>query len=373
MAVAPLAVALVRRLAHSRPLGSPLKSIASNRGAPPPPASQEPTGARRWRRAAASPAAARGAATAAASMDAAAASRAAREDELLALGAIYGDGFLERVGPATYAVAVPDRAAARRLDVNFALPDEYPAAAPPLAELRCAGAAPAALEALAARLEALWAPGEVCLFEWFEALREAWPLLAPPPEPEPPPAAEDAADAAAAAAVAASLQAARLADADADADASAAGSPPVPALVHGAVLTERKSRFQAHVAFVSTADEARAAAAALRGSAKLRGTSHPCIYAYRIERAEAPGAYLADCDDDGEAAAGGRLLHLLQAADARPPAGAPARGVFVAVSRWFGGTLLGPSRFALISNVARALLDECGAIPPPKLAGRKKK
>jgi hypothetical protein len=310
-------------------------------------------------------------------MDAAAASRAAREDELLALGAIYGDGFLVRVGPATFAAAVPDRAAARRIDVRLALPDEYPAAAPPLAELRCAGAAPAALETLAARLEALWAPGEVCLFEWFEALFEWCEILARPPEPEPAAAAEDAADEAAAAAVAASLGAACLADADVDADADAgageADSPPGPVLVHGAVLTERKSRFQAHAAFISTADEARAAAAALRGSAALRGASHPCICAYRIERAEAPGSFLADFDDDGEAAAGGRLLHLLQAAGARPPAGAAARGVFVAVSRWFGGTLLGPSRFALISNVARALLDECGAIPPPRLAGRKKK
>lgn len=33
-----------------------------------------------------------------------------------------------------------------------------------------------------------------------------------------------------------------------------------------------------------------------------------------------------DCDDDGEAAAGGRLLHLLQMVD--------ARDVCVVVSRW---------------------------------------
>ena len=44
-------------------------------------------------------------------------------------------------------------------------------------------------------------------------------------------------------------------------------------------------------------------------------------------------AGVQDCDDDGEAAAGGRLLHLLQAAD--------VRNVVVVVSRWFGGVLLG--------------------------------
>jgi len=48
---------------------------------------------------------------------------------------------------------------------------------------------------------------------------------------------------------------------------------------------------------------------------------------------------LQDYDDDGEAAAGGRLLHLLQMTD--------ARNVCVVVSRWYGGILLGPSRFAI--------------------------
>ncbi len=60
------------------------------------------------------------------------------------------------------------------------------------------------------------------------------------------------------------------------------------------------------------------------------------------------------CDDDGEAAAGGRLLHLLQMVD--------ARDVVVVVSRWYGGTLLGPARFTHINNAARELLDSCGYI-----------
>ena len=56
-----------------------------------------------------------------------------------------------------------------------------------------------------------------------------------------------------------------------------------------------------------------------------------------------------DCDDDGEDAAGGRLLHLLQVTG--------AVNVVVVVSRWYGGVLLGPSRFALINNTARQLLE----------------
>ena len=36
--------------------------------------------------------------------------------------------------------------------------------------------------------------------------------------------------------------------------------------------------------------------------------------------------------------------------------------VAIVVTRWFGGTLLGPLRFKLISNVARDLLVEYGYI-----------
>ena len=63
---------------------------------------------------------------------------------------------------------------------------------------------------------------------------------------------------------------------------------------------------------------------------------------------------MQDSDDDGETAAGGRLLHLLQMVD--------ARNVVVVVSRWYGGVLLGPARFTHINNAARELLDSCGYI-----------
>ena len=61
-----------------------------------------------------------------------------------------------------------------------------------------------------------------------------------------------------------------------------------------------------------------------------------------------------DCDDDGETAAGGRLLHLLQVTD--------VWGVLVIVSRWFGGVKLGSDRFRVISEVAREALVEGGWI-----------
>lgn len=44
---------------------------------------------------------------------------------------------------------------------------------------------------------------------------------------------------------------------------------------------------------------------------------------------------------------------------------AGCRNVCVVVSRWYGGILLGPSRFQIINNTARQLLEACGYIDPP--------
>ena len=63
---------------------------------------------------------------------------------------------------------------------------------------------------------------------------------------------------------------------------------------------------------------------------------------------------MQDYDDDGESAAGGRLLKLLALVG--------AENVVVVVSRWYGGVLLGPARFTHINNAARQLLDNCGYV-----------
>ncbi|XP_072425802.1 protein IMPACT isoform X2 [Chiloscyllium punctatum] len=83
---------------------------------------------------------------------------------------------------------------------------------------------------------------------------------------------------------------------------------------------------------------------------KIANATHN-IYAYRIH-CEDKQTFLQDCEDDGETAAGGRLLHLLQILD--------ARNVLVVVSRWYGGILLGPDRFKHINNCARNILVDEG-------------
>ena len=143
---------------------------------------------------------------------------------------------------------------------------------------------------------------------------------------------------------------------------AASEAPPAPpeGLQHGEPFVEKKSTFQAHAAPVASPAEARAVADYLLLDNKVRRASHNMM-AYRV--ASGSGGVAEDFDDDGmatdtvtatvgENAAGGRLLHLLQAMD--------ARGVVVVVSRWYGGVKLGPARFTHINNAARLLLEEMG-------------
>ena len=49
-----------------------------------------------------------------------------------------------------------------------------------------------------------------------------------------------------------------------------------------------------------------------------------------------------------------------------------ARDVLVVVSRWYGGTLLGPDRFKHINNAARMVLQTAGFIPESSSPSKKK-
>ena len=129
-----------------------------------------------------------------------------------------------------------------------------------------------------------------------------------------------------------------------------ASSLQVPALVHGEPFTDRRSTFQAHLAVVDSAAKIAAVRAKLLENRKVSSATHN-IMAYRVRNQET-GTYAQDCDDDGETAAGKRLLHLLQILD--------ASDVVVFVSRWYGGIHLGPDRFKHINNVARSLLVQQG-------------
>nr|XP_057930193.1 protein IMPACT isoform X2 [Doryrhamphus excisus] len=126
----------------------------------------------------------------------------------------------------------------------------------------------------------------------------------------------------------------------------------VPPIKHGSCITDRRSTFQSHLAPVVTPRQVKAVLDKLYENKKIASATHN-IYAYRIY-CEDKHNFLQDCEDDGETAAGGRLLHLLQILD--------VRNVMVVVSRWYGGILLGPDRFKHINNCARNILVEEGYI-----------
>ncbi|XP_070536629.1 protein IMPACT-B-like [Ptychodera flava] len=126
----------------------------------------------------------------------------------------------------------------------------------------------------------------------------------------------------------------------------------VPEIHHAEPLTDRRSTFQGHLAKVTNVQQVKAVLSELLQNRKIANATHN-ILAYRIY-CENRNTFREDCDDDGETAAGGRLLHLLQILD--------VRNVMVVVSRWYGGILLGPDRFKHINNAARNVLQDNGYI-----------
>ena len=109
------------------------------------------------------------------------------------------------------------------------------------------------------------------------------------------------------------------------------------------VITEKKSVFLARAAEVHSVDEAKTYLAHLLATDKKAAKATHNITAWRIRGEN--GVQFQDCDDDGESAAGGRLLHLLELMG--------VWNVMVVVTRWYGGIHLGPDRFRLINQAAR--------------------
>nr|XP_044630438.1 protein IMPACT isoform X4 [Equus asinus] len=143
----------------------------------------------------------------------------------------------------------------------------------------------------------------------------------------------------------------------------------LPLIDHGIPITDRRSTFQAHLAPVVCPKQVKMVLAKLYENKKIASATHN-VYAYRIY-CEDKQTFLQDCEDDGETAAGGRLLHLMEVSILN------VRNVMVVVSRWFGGILLGPDRFKHINNCARNILVEKNYTNSPeessKALGKNKK
>ena len=116
------------------------------------------------------------------------------------------------------------------------------------------------------------------------------------------------------------------------------------------VVTEKKSVFIARAAPVTSIDQANQYLAHLLSTDKKVAKATHNITAWRIRGEN--GVQYQDCDDDGETAAGGRVIHLLELMG--------VRDVMVVVTRWYGGVQLGRDRFRIINQTARDALVAAG-------------
>ncbi|KAJ3312097.1 hypothetical protein HDV04_003351 [Boothiomyces sp. JEL0838] len=123
------------------------------------------------------------------------------------------------------------------------------------------------------------------------------------------------------------------------------GSIPIK-VYHSEQVVESKSVFVSHCATVTNKNELELVLEALLMNNRLKKATHN-IVAYKFGN-------ISDFDDDGEDQAGSRLLHLINLLE--------LDNIVVMVSRWFGGVLLGPSRFKIINNCARDLLVSAGYV-----------
>lgn len=112
-------------------------------------------------------------------------------------------------------------------------------------------------------------------------------------------------------------------------------------------VTSKKSTFVARSISISSPSEATSKLLKLLSdNPDLRGASHT-ITAWRVQ-----GDYgvIEDSNDDGESGGGRHILGLLQADK--------LTGVLLVVSRWYGGIMLGPDRWRIMTQVSRDSLSQ---------------
>jgi hypothetical protein len=133
------------------------------------------------------------------------------------------------------------------------------------------------------------------------------------------------------------------------------------------VVSEKKSVFVGRVARVTCLAQAQAFLDHLTATDRKVAAATHNISAWRIRQKKGDGegeTVVQDYDDDGETAAGGRLLHVMQLMD--------VWNVVVVVTRWYGGIQLGPARFRLINDVGRDALVKGGFTKEKEEAGVEK-
>uniref|UniRef100_H3DJU3 Impact RWD domain protein n=1 Tax=Tetraodon nigroviridis TaxID=99883 RepID=H3DJU3_TETNG len=281
----------------------------------------------------------------------------AQIEEIEALSSIYGDEWcVIDEASRIFCIKICSDSEEPKLTacLQIVLPCDYPSTSPPIYQINAAWLRGPERAKLANSLEDLYVEhmGECILYLWVEKVREFLVETSQSAETVDQPgkvnmtAEEDVEDGD----NIPDIRTIRVSAKEPHLYADLANDEEVPPIKHGESITDRRSTFQPHLAPVVTPGQVKKVLEELYENKKIASATHN-IYAYRIY-CEDKQSFLQDCDDDGETAAGGRLLHLLQILD--------VRNVLVVVSRWYGGILLGPDRFKHINNCARNILVEEG-------------
>ncbi|KAK5869928.1 hypothetical protein PBY51_024605 [Eleginops maclovinus] len=284
----------------------------------------------------------------------------AQIEEVEALSSIYGDEWcVIDEASRIFCIKISNDSEESKLTacLQIILPPDYPSAAPPIYQINAAWLRGLERTKLANSLEDLYVEhvGDSILYLWVEKIREFLVdksqssetvnqpenvNMTAEEEEEDDDDEEDMPD----------FRSLKLNTENAHLFMDPAKDEEPPPIKHGNTFTDRRSTFQPHLAPVVTPRQVKMVLEKLYENKKIASATHN-IYAYRIYCKD-KNSFLQDCEDDGETAAGGRLLHLLQILD--------VRNVMVVVSRWYGGILLGPDRFKHINNCARNILVEEG-------------
>lgn len=265
------------------------------------------------------------------------------QDEVEAINSIYGDGSLTPADSdttdsvSTYILKLPHEASSLRIQ----FPVGYPAEPPSVlgtqhssGGVKGAGARDFAL--FTESLGLVFTPGVVCLFDAVEEFSRRH---------------EEEVDTEDASTSAQEQQDTREEEEQYHIEDDLSSMPPPPWVISDPIV-ENRSTFIARVAPVTSTSQAESYVHHLLASDKrIRSATHN-MTAWRI-RGENGTSY-QDCDDDGETAAGSRLLHLMQLME--------LWDAMVVVTRWYGGVKLGPRRFAVINAAARDGFVKAGMV-----------
>ncbi len=271
------------------------------------------------------------------------------KNEIEALNSIYGDDTLTTTSE-NHIFVLRLRNSDTSLRIEF--PDDYPNAPPAVLGVNSSGEhskrgeAAHLLDVFRDAVGRLYQPGEVCL---YDVLEDNSALLEKRKAEEQTEERDD-------------LEVHDFND-DFDTSAEGASEGEAPPWTLSDVLIENKSVFIARCAPCTSPAQAQVYLSHLLATDKKVAKATHNITAHRIRGPN--GTSFQDCDDDGESAAGGRLLHLMQLMDLWE--------VCVVVTRWYGGEKLGPKRFGCINGVARDAFVKAGLVKDEDGGGKGKK